>query len=249
MTMKKKTYRWRKKYLRGRKGFAKAVKNVILKTAESKYATRDLKASYKWNGSNTIPASTDAFGQYVAGHNSLFCNFFMDNTSPSTATMLHIAQGDRDDQRNGDEIFSTGIRLRMQLENDAGKHNNTWKFWLAEYNTTQGEAIDPNTTFHSGTGNMILDTLQSNRIKLRLIGTYRTRARDVGADKKTDIFVNKWIPFRRKLQFAQDSSITVTRGMKEKFAIVGVCYDASNTVFDTNVGNYRMNATLYYKDP
>lgn len=242
-------YRWRKKYLRGKTGFAKAVKNVILKTAESKYAVRDLKHGFGWNGFNTVALSTDVFGQMIVQHNFLFEVFLFENTSPSIATMFHIAQGDRDDQRNGDEIYATGMRLRIQCENDAGRHNMTWKFWLVEWNTTQGEPVDPNTTFHSGSGCLILDTIQNNRIKMMPLGTFRTKARDVPADKKTDIYINKWIPFKRKLSFAQDSAIHVTRGMKEKLALVGVAYDTSNTTIGSAVGNIRVNGTFYYKDP
>lgn len=235
--------------MRGNKGFAKAVKNVILKTAEKKFITRDLKDAVSWNGLNVVSATVDVFGQISVGHNAPFTVNIINNTYPDAAKHPIPAQGVSDQSRNGDEIYGGGFMLRMQIENDANKHNNTWKFWLVEWNSVQGNPCNPGEFFFTQTGNNLLDTVQNDRWKAKLLGTYRTNARDVAVDAKTNILVKKWIPFRRKLSFRDDASIIVSKGCKEIFTIVGVCYDSSNTAFNTGAGNVRMNATFYYKDP
>ena len=61
-----------RKYLRGRSGFAKAVKSVILKTAEKKYIGRDL-------------ASNSAYDVLIGGnalnHNSVVETTLINNTN------------------------------------------------------------------------------------------------------------------------------------------------------------------------
>lgn len=235
--------------MRGRSGFAKAVKNVILKTAEKKFIPRDLKDQFSWDGLNIVPGSVDVYGQVAVGHNAPFIVNIFNNNSPDSNKHPLPFQGSGDGDRNGDEIFATGIRIRMQLENNANKHNNTWKFWLIEWNSVQGNPCNPGNLFYSWTGTGLLDQVQTDRFKATLIGKYRTTARDVAVDAKTNIFINKWIPFKRKLSFVGDTSIQVSKGMKEQVSIVGICYDASNTLFYSGIGNYRMHATFYYKDP
>lgn len=243
--------RWRRKYIRGRSGFAKAVKNVILKTAEKKFVTRDLKDAFRYNavGDNMIAGTIDQFGQIACYHNNVFRINIVNNNSPDGTKHPIPSQGVTDQSRNGDEIYGTGFMLRMQIENDANKHNNTWKFWLVEYNTSQGEPGNPTQASFNNIGTLMLDTLQSDRFKFRALGTYRTKARDVADGLKTNIFIKKWIPFKRKLCFNSDSTIAVSKGMKEHLAIIGMCYDSSNTVYDTAAGNLRVNSTFYFKDP
>jgi hypothetical protein len=246
----KRRYRWKRKWTRGNKGFAKAVKKVILSTAENCYRSVDLKDVFTFTsagGANN--ATVDSFGQVACGHNFPFQFNLFNNVSPDGTKHPVPLQGDTDGSRKGDEIYSKGIRLRVQIENDAAKHNNTWKFWLVEYNTVQGTPCIPSDFFHVVTGNNLMETVQQDRWKAQLLGTYRTQARDVGADKKTNIYMNKWIPLKRKLCFKDDSSLVITKGMKEVMSVVGVCYDSSNTLGNTGVGNYRAHATFYYGDP
>lgn len=220
-----------------------------MSTAESKYRTVDCKDVYTYNGTTTQVATIDIYGQIAVGHNFPFVAYIFNNPNPDATKHPIPVQGDGDGNRSGDEIYSKGIRLRLQLENDAGKHNNTWKFWLVEFNSVQGDPAKPIEFFHVATGNNLMETVQTDRWKANLLGTFRTKARDVPADKKTDIFIDKWIPFRRKLCFKSDDSIQVCKGMKELLGLVGVCYDSSNTAGGTAAGNYRLNATLYYGDP
>lgn len=235
--------------MRGKTGFAKAVKKVILSTAESKYRSVDLKDASYWNSATVVGSTIDAFSQIACGHNALFQIHIINNHGPDPNKHPIPAQGDGDNLRNGDEIYAKGFRIRMQIENDAGKHNNTWKFWLVEWNTIQGTPCIPSEFFHAVTGNNLLDTVQTDRWKANLLGVFRTKARDVDPTSKTNVFINKWIPFRRKLCFKSDDSLVVAKGMKGALTLVGVCYDSSNTAYNTGAGNLRVNATFYYGDP
>lgn len=226
------------------------MKKVILSTAESKFKSTNLSQVINFNGTGVVGVTADVYGQYPVGHNFPFALYIFNNTTPDANAHPIPAQGDGDSNRNGDEIYAKGIRLRMQLENNPDKHNNTWKFWLVEYNfDIQGHPCSPSSFFYQATGNNLMDSVQTDRWSATLLGTYRTRSRDVPTGARSDIFVNKWIPFRRKLCFKSDDSLVVAKGMKPHFSIVGVCYDTSNTTGGVALGNVRANATLYYGDP
>lgn len=237
--------------MRGRSGFAKAVKNVILKTAEKKFVMRDLKDATEWSGVGSIVQgmTTDNFGQLAVGHNQPFQIHIYNSAGPDSVKHPFPLQGQTDHGRNGDEIYATGLMLRIQMENDANRHNNVWRFWLIEWNSVQENPCVPDNFFFNIIGNRLLDTVQTDRYKARMIGTYRTKARDVAVDAKTNIFVKKWIPMRRKIVFRDDQTIIVSKGMKEFYTLMGVCYDSSNTLTTTRIGNVRACGTLYYKDP
>lgn len=221
-----------------------------MQTAEKKYKATSPSTVYKYNGiGGGSPVGADIYGSFPITHNYPVKMAIIDNNSPTTGNQPLPDQGDRDDQRNGDEIYAKGIRLRIQLENDAGRHNNTYKMWMIEMNSTSGDCCVPTQLFHDVTGNNILNPIQTDRWSCTYLGQYRTKARDVEANKKSDIFVNKWFPFKRKLKFVKDDTTSVARGMKEQLWLVIVGYDSSNSTGDLGLGNFRVSATLYYSDP
>lgn len=237
--------------MRGKTGFAARVKKVIMQTAEKKYKSTSPSIVYKTNSSGTgcLQISADAFGSFALSHNTITKMQIIDNNAPQFGNQPLPLQGDQDDQRNGDEIYSKGLRLRIQIENDANRHNNTYKLWLVEMNRAQGDCGVPSQFFHNMTGNNQLDPVQTDRWTASYLGKYRTMARDVAVDAKTNILINKWIPFKRKMTFNKDDVSAVAKGMKEQLWLVIVAYDSTNTLYDTNIGNFRLNSTLYYSDP
>lgn len=221
-----------------------------MQTAEKKYKATSPSLIYKYNGTSGGTLITpDVFGSYPVGHNFPIKVTIIDNQNPTSGNQPLPDQGDRDDQRNGDEIYAKGIRLRIQLENDPSRHNNTYKMWMIEQNTSQGDCCVPTQLFHDVTGNNLLNPIQTDRWSATYLGSYRTKARDLDGTKKSDVFVNKWFPLKRKLKFVKDDTTSVARGMKEQLYLVIVGYDSHDTVGDTLIGNFRVSSTLYYSDP
>lgn len=231
--------------MRGTKGFAKAVKSVILKTAEKKYKPVDVSANSAYDVT---------FGGNALNHNSIVEQTLINNISPNTTYQLCMNQGDSDAARNGDEIYTKGIMIRSGIVVPADRKNAVFKMFLVEYNSVQGDPTIFNDIFHPGnTGKVILDAVQTDRWNLKLLGTYRYRAHDTSSDLVTgqrgEILIKKWIPWRRKLCYKADDSLVVAKGMKERLSILIMSYD-NNSAFDTTtVGYIRTNATLYYADP
>lgn len=239
MTRYKKTYR--RKNLKGRSRFSKAVKRVIMSVAEKK---RKDTSQLEW----AFPYDITEKG-YPIYHNSMQIVYLINNNSPSGVTNLGIFQGDQDDNRNGNEIYSKGIMFRSTIKVSADRKNSTFRMFLVEFNSSQGNPGDKNDFFHNITGSVLLDPKQTDRFKAQYLGTYRVSARDLATTQASTIIVKKWIPFKRHLSYTTDNSGSIAKGMKEHLAVVMVAYDTTNTIESDKVGFVQSSASLYYADP
>lgn len=241
----KRKYSWRRKYTRGRKGFAKAVKNVILKTAETKYISRRL------TDTNMLESSVPS--RFQLTHNTMcFYNIF-NNTAPDAVKHPLPTQGDGDGNRNGDEIYATGIRLAGSLQVFNANKTATFRMFLVEYNDhvfSSGANLGTyNEVLHNVSNSSMLDTFQHDRIRPRYIGTLKIPVRDINDAQDGSINFKKWIPMKRKLTFRQDDSPALATGIKNKVSLLLMPYDRITTTSGSHIGDINVHATLYYKDP
>lgn len=255
-TRRPRRYRWRSRYGKRRlfrgKGFKKAVKKVILSTAESKYRTVALNDTSTTNAVGTsisMPAWPGVSNTYYVNHNRLFLFHLINNTNPIANSHPLPGQGNGDAARSGDEIYAKGFMLRLCLTCGSGHHNTKWRFWLIEWNTVQGNPVQYGELMHQVSGNIMLDTIQTDRWRAVKLGDYRYKSTDTAPDANAEILVKKWIPFRRKLCFKTDNDIVVAKGMKEVLSVVGVAYDSQNTSQEASIGGISAHCTLYYGDP
>lgn len=243
----KRKYRWRRKYIRGKTGFAKAVKNVILKTAETKYISRFLTDTNMSQAAGT-PV------RFLLRHNSIeFFNIY-NNAAPDAVKHPLPVQGDGDGNRNGDEIWATGIRIAGSIQAAPADKACTYRLYLVEYNDqvySSGTSLDSyNSTFHNVSGSTVLDTFQHDRIRPKYLRTI-TFPKNLDSNDPETVGVNfrMWIPLKRKLTFRQDDSPALATGMKNKFALMILPYNRISTTQSVPIGDIAVHATLYYKDP
>lgn len=162
------------------------------------------------------------------------------------------SQGNSDGERRGDEIYTTGIRLRMAWTVPYDRRNSTFRMYVLPYNSTQGSPIDKTLLFHNISGNIMLDPIQTDRWKgIKYLGTYRCKSRDQATDGQLKtIMINKWIPLKRKVTFLNDGSVVPASGIKENLVILITAYDSIPTLAtDVLADHVNACATLYYKDP
>lgn len=182
-------------------------------------------------------------------HNVLKEDRLIDNNT--TGQGLLPAQGDGDRQRVGNAIYTTGIMVRGTMAVAHDRRNTTVKIWLLEYNSSQGDPTSYSTFFNNTSGNGLLDNVNPNFFRAKLVGTYRLTARDL-LDTSNDgnIHFKKWIPFRRKLEFSSNGTTIATKGMKETLSLVYLAYDTYNaSSSDRCIRNLDTCRTLHYKDP
>lgn len=205
----------------------------MLKTTETGYKSR------------TIAQGTGA----SINHDTLKAFILWDETT----TALWPTQGLGDGNRIGDEIYVTGMKIRMQFEMPQDRRNAKIKLWYVPYNHTSGSDPSIQAEFqHNVTGNTFLDPIQTKRWPgVKYLGMYQLKATDqTTGDQDKTLFVSKWIPIYRKIAFKEDGSSVVVNGLTERGCIVATAYDTySSFQTDTIVSRGEMQVTVYYKDP
>jgi hypothetical protein len=186
-------------------------------------------------------------------HNRIEYLHIYNNQNPDITKHPLPVQGDGDGQRNGDEIYATGIRLAGSIWVPSATKSATFRLFLVEYNDQVfgqgGDITTFNQVFHQVATSTMLDTFQHDRIKPKFLRNLKVSASDVNDTRDTGINFKIWIPLKRKLTFRQDDSPALAMGMKNKMTLMILPYDTVPTPAGTPLADIDVHATLYYKDP
>ena len=216
----------RRKVRGSRTKFAKAVRKVILSTAEKCYKSRQVDGQ---------SFNHDSLGGVVIWN-------------PST-TSIWPSQGNGDGERRGDEIYATGIMMRAVFQIPQDRRNTKFKMWYVAYDDQNTGGINKSTFFHNVSNNVMVDPVQTDRWRgVKYLGIYKCSASDqtTGSQDKT-IIMKKWIPLKRKVNFQTDSS-SLPIGVPPIGAIMIAPYDTITSVTtDTLITNSEITFTLYFK--
>lgn len=204
----------------------KLIKAEILKTAETKYKTASI-------------------GKTELYHNSL-------NNLGMSFSSTWPGQGDGDGQRNGDEIYIQGWKVRLMFGSKADRPNVNYRCFIVKYqHQLTGDINTYSNFFHNTTGNGLLDPVQYKRFKV--LKTFKLRAKgtsmEVGeAGKEFTRTKELWVPMRRKIKFVADASNTAVN-INADISLIVLAYDAYGTLITDNIAYVQGATTLYYKDP
>lgn len=168
------------------------------------------------------------------------------------AQSLWPTQGNTDGNRQGDEIITQGIMLRMQLNVPYDRRNAYFKVFYLQYNDAQGDPATRTDLLHDVTGSLPLDPIQTDRWPgIKYLGTYRPIARDLSTttSQHSTILIKKWIPMAKKVLFNNDGS-HVPSNVKSWGVILILPYSYTGALTtDIIAENCQATWTLYYKDP
>jgi len=177
-------------------------------------------------------------------------------------------QGAGDDQRVGERITASSVKIRLAMDVPWDRKNCKVKLYYLPYNSDQGTPTNYGSLFNNITGNSMLDPINFKRWKgIRYLGMYRPRDNDAGywrnlpssvnvgdppatrlASNTASIYINKTINLNRKCWF-NDSSDQQPTNLKENGTILVLPYATTNTATtDTIVTKMEGAYTLYYKD-
>lgn len=233
--------RRRRRFTKGRPS-GKFIKKVMMKLSESKRKDTNL------------PFGTGSFA-----HDSLYEVRLNDTDQAATTAPTALQLGGAPSARVGDEIYSTGFRVKGSVGLPFDRRNTTVKIWLVEYNSNQGSVTNQAQWFRSITGNNMLDPIDDDRFpNVKLMKTLRHKARDLyvergditDAGSVAQLYYSFWIPFKRKLRYGPTNGLPPLAGCKERLSLVITAYDtASSLTTDVVVVDARQAVTFYYKDP
>ena len=229
---------------RGLSNMRKMIRSVQLSQAETKYKT----------GSFSVVNLT---------HDSI-------KSLPiwSSSASVFPTQGDAQNERVGDRITATSIKVRMSIDIPWDRKNTKIKMYYLPYNSDQGDPETYGHLFNNVTGNSMLDPINFKRWKgIRYLGMYTPKDNDAGsyrivntsssadapeanqmAGNTATIYVNRTIKLNRKAWF-QDASNTQPTNFRENGTILVMPYASTNTsTLDNVVAKIEGAYTLYYKD-
>lgn len=155
--------------------------------------------------------------------------------------------GTADHQRIGDQINVTGWGLRMLIGQQADRPNVTFRWWVVK--VPKGSAYSYANWFDAATNNVLLDTVNTDFVKVIKTGMWRPNEAGLSATGgKEYTFAQKlWIPYKRTLKFGPAHGATTHNDDDVYFLIAP--YDAYGTLTTDIVGYCQMAIMFYYRDP
>lgn len=202
------------------------IKSVILKNCETKYKTL-------------------AISKFELFHNVV-------NPGPVNLMSVMPGQNDTDSGREGDEIVTQGMRIRLMFGSKQDRPNVTYRIFITSFDNYETDGFpDGSKFFHDVTGNKLLDPVQYKRFKILKSFLLRSKgtSMEVGESGKEYVrTLNFWLKLRRKMKFRNDATNIVTNYPRDLHLVV-VAYDAYGTLVTDNIAYCQGACTLYYKDP
>lgn len=221
---------------RPRRGARANIKSIALGLSESKR--------------NSMVTRTSFVNDVLTPGAGLFHNTIARFDLLSNQTSLMPSQGSAQNERNGSDIYGTGIMLRGEINIPYDRRNARFKIYICEFNNSAGNPSTYSNFFKDITGSAMLDQIDNDRFNARPIANLRCTARDLLLEEGKDatVYFKKWIPFKRHLKF--NTGNTAALGMKEILTLLVIPYDTYTTIAtDRLATTFQMAATFYYKDP
>lgn len=232
-------------YSRPKTRFQRGVQKVIFATTEKKYRSATI------NYASGTDVNIDALPWK---HNSLrrIDLWRLNSGTGSSGTRIFPTQGMTDGNRIGDEIYASGISVKLMLNLPPDRRTASIKVWYVPHNNVQGNPGDKSQLFHGLINNVMIDQIQTDRWPgIKYLGMFRNSDPDnITASAHGQIYMNLWIPLRRKLTFITDGDTVTARGLKEVGSLIFAPYDKINSLEEDNIiNNLQGEITFHYKDP
>jgi hypothetical protein len=191
---------------------------------------------------------------YNHGKTELYHNIH--NGFGAVLTSHGPVQGDGDDQRIGNSINLSGIKLTLMFYSKMDRPNTKFRLivYSAPFNSFQ-PASSYATLFDAVTGNVMIDSMDKDVVKVHknmLIYSKNVSANLVGFPeeelaKEVTTFRKVWIPYRTKVRYSDDASTAELTN--RSFYVLIMAYDSYGTLVSDNIGAVQCWQRFYYRDP
>jgi hypothetical protein len=156
-------------------------------------------------------------------------------------------QGVSDSQRVGDEIYSSGYKIKLLFGQKADRPNVTFRYLVVT--VPKGSTITYANWFKNITGNVLLDDPNRDFVKVHASGFWRPNEAglaNTGGDEYT--FVKQmWVPYKKKVRFGPGDGV-ITHNDDDLYLVV-MAYDAFGTLQADNIAYIQTALSYYYRDP
>lgn len=223
-TYRKQPYKKPKTSRVSSKTIARIAKNVVLKTAETKY-------------------------HFVQTENQ---QLFHNTRALVNGNLLYTAQGDGDNERIGDEVIAKGISMKLWVSNKNDRPNVTYRLIIVRcpydlipgsYSVLKGES-----------GNCIIDAVNTNIYTVVKQKFFKIPGQTSAFDnvnfvkREMSKAIQLWIPLKKqKIKYRSDSGVLPKN---ERYCLQAYlyAYDAFGTLVTDNIASYAMHHRFYFVD-
>jgi len=166
---------------------------------------------------------------------------------PINASLNMPSQGVKDNERVGDEIELTGIKISLLLGQQADRPNVNWRYFVLS--VPKGSSITYGNWFQLNTGNILLDDPNRDFVKTLKSGIWRpNEAGLVGGSADEYTFTKRiHIPYRKHLKFGPGDAVNTHNDDDLYFVLMA--YDAFGSLVTDIVGYVQLGQTMLYRDP
>lgn len=160
---------------------------------------------------------------------------------------LMPTQGPGDNQRIGDQINVTGIKIKSLFGQKGDRPNVSFRYFVLQ--APKGVSPTYANFFINITGNILLDDPNTDIVKVLKTGIMRPNEAGLSATGNDEYTFAKrwWLPYKKLIKFGPADAAT-THNDNDMYLIV-MPYDAFGSLGTDNIAYMQASVEIYYKDP
>lgn len=231
------------KHRTAKRRFTKAVKRVIMKTAERKYydaATENVQLYHNVGPSVAYPLAVYPYAFYV--------------------NPLGLQQGQTSGQRIGDKIQSTGLSVKLWLSTKSDRPNVMYRVLvLAHPDLEIGGAnkftgVNQRIFYPLDAGNAMIENIQTDNFNVlydKIIKPIPQSGYPNPTGKEHSTYHRFYIPTNRVISYRDDTlggSTVIPKNQRDNWAMYVIPYDAYGTLVTDNIASMAYVFRHYYRD-
>jgi hypothetical protein len=155
-------------------------------------------------------------------------------------------QGVGENQRLGNEIYISGIKIHMQFQTKNDRLNTKFRVVVVKHNPAYGFASY--TDWFDSIMNVMVDHVDRGRATKVFDKIYGyTNFNPTNSTDQITFFKSLWLPIKEKYVFRDDGTqdLAFTKNIYTMFVMA---YDATGSLLTDNIGSVVLHRRLYYKD-
>lgn len=212
------------------KSLKNAVRRVLLRTAETKYAVGHQENLQLYH--NTGVAGTHVF----------------------IGNCLSTSQGQGEENRIGDKVQAVGLSLKLMLFNKSDRPNVTYRIIVFTAPPDQSASGNPVGFWEADIGNKIMDNINTNKYKVIKEKFIQVQGQDTAFEAGVDTLREKskslqmYIPLKGRQVVYSSENGAVPKYQRDVIQVAIIAYDAYGTLTTDNIASFAWMRKFYFKD-
>lgn len=183
----------------------------------------------------------------ASSENQLYHNFWTGSAFENLTNSAQLpAQGTGENQRLGNEIYVSGVKLYLQILLKNDRLNTKVRVLIVKHNPNFGKSTY--TDWFDSIMNVMVDPADKGRatVVYDKIHGYRNFNPTNSTDEVV-IFRQIWLPVKEKYVFRDDGAQSLSY-TKNTYSIIAMAYDTAGSLTTDNVASIKWYSRLFYKD-